>query len=108
VQNVRSVLGVQGLWAGRDLYRATPAVACGLGFLVSKDDHKLFSMTIVKPITLFLFADSRQIGYDFEMAPTLYIDFGSKANVTRFIASIQHLLSDRKLKNKQSCSHRPS
>ena len=28
----RSMLGAQGLWAGRDLYRATPAVTRGLGF----------------------------------------------------------------------------
>jgi hypothetical protein len=26
------MLGAQGLWAGRDLYRATPAVTRGLGF----------------------------------------------------------------------------
>jgi hypothetical protein len=28
----RPMLGAQGLWAGRDLYRATPAVTRGLGF----------------------------------------------------------------------------
>jgi hypothetical protein len=28
----RPMLGAQGLWAGRDLYRATPAVTWGLGF----------------------------------------------------------------------------
>jgi hypothetical protein len=28
----RLMLGTQGLWAGRDLYRATPAVTRGLGF----------------------------------------------------------------------------
>jgi hypothetical protein len=28
----RPILGVQGLWEGRDLYRATPAVTRGLGF----------------------------------------------------------------------------
>jgi predicted RNA-binding Zn-ribbon protein involved in translation (DUF1610 family) len=28
----RPMLGVQGLWAGRDLYRATPAVTRDLGF----------------------------------------------------------------------------
>jgi hypothetical protein len=28
----RPMLGAQGLWAGRDLYRAIPAVAQGLGF----------------------------------------------------------------------------
>jgi hypothetical protein len=28
----RPMLGTQGLWAGRDLYRATPAVTRGLGF----------------------------------------------------------------------------
>jgi hypothetical protein len=28
----RSILGAQGLFAGRDLYRATPAVTWGLGF----------------------------------------------------------------------------
>jgi hypothetical protein len=26
------MLGAQGLWAGRDLYRATPAITRGLGF----------------------------------------------------------------------------
>jgi hypothetical protein len=26
------MLGAQGLWSGRDLYRATPAVTRGLGF----------------------------------------------------------------------------
>jgi hypothetical protein len=28
----KPMLGAQGLWAGRDLYRATPAVTQGLGF----------------------------------------------------------------------------
>jgi hypothetical protein len=28
----RPMLGAQGIWAGRDLYRATPAVTRGLGF----------------------------------------------------------------------------
>jgi hypothetical protein len=28
----RPMLGAQGLWAGKDLYRATPAVKRGLGF----------------------------------------------------------------------------
>jgi hypothetical protein len=28
----RPMLGAEGLWAGRDLYRATPAVSRGLGF----------------------------------------------------------------------------
>jgi hypothetical protein len=28
----RSMLGAQGLWAGRDLYRATPTVTRGVGF----------------------------------------------------------------------------
>jgi hypothetical protein len=30
--NFRPMLGVEGLWAGKDLYRATPAVTRGLGF----------------------------------------------------------------------------
>jgi hypothetical protein len=32
VAKFRPMLGAQGLWAGRDLYRATPAVTRGLGF----------------------------------------------------------------------------
>jgi hypothetical protein len=31
------MLGTQGLWAGRDLYRATPAMTRGLGFSVSSE-----------------------------------------------------------------------
>jgi hypothetical protein len=30
--NFGPIFGAQGLWAGRDLYQATPAVTCGLGF----------------------------------------------------------------------------
>jgi hypothetical protein len=31
------MLGAQGLWEGRNLYRATPVVTWGLGFLVSSE-----------------------------------------------------------------------
>jgi hypothetical protein len=37
------MLGAQGLWAGRDFYRVTPAVTHGLGFLVSFEWPSPFS-----------------------------------------------------------------
>jgi hypothetical protein len=33
--NFGPMLGAQGIWAGRDLYRATPAVTWGLGFVIA-------------------------------------------------------------------------
>jgi hypothetical protein len=39
------MLGAQGLWAGRDLFRATPAVTRGLGFsgLIRNPDRPIQS-----------------------------------------------------------------
>jgi hypothetical protein len=41
LQNLGQLSGAQGLWAGRDLYRATPAVTRDLIFLVSSEGPPL-------------------------------------------------------------------
>jgi hypothetical protein len=45
----RPMLGAQGLWAGRDLYRATPALTRGLGFssLIRRTYLKYFKASYV-------------------------------------------------------------
>jgi hypothetical protein len=42
---IKPTLGAQGLWAGWDLYRATPAVTQGLSFsgLILKTPHSVAS-----------------------------------------------------------------
>ena len=53
----RPMLGAQGLWAGRDLYRATPAVTWGLGFSgliprrIQSDREKSLLCHSVSPIS---------------------------------------------------------
>jgi hypothetical protein len=42
----RPMLGFQGLWAGRDLYRVTPAVTRGLGFFRSHPKDRLMCFKI--------------------------------------------------------------
>jgi hypothetical protein len=45
LQNVGlAMLGAQGLWAGRDLYRATPAVTGDLGFFSVSSEGPLQSV----------------------------------------------------------------
>jgi hypothetical protein len=42
VSKFRPMLGAQGLWAGSDLYRATPTMTQGLGFFHIVQKHQIF------------------------------------------------------------------